>query len=103
MAIALLVYCRTADAARALSNSTKSMPPDSVRSGDRSNIELWDGRDDHWNEGGDVETFGVFGTGACAWSGTNAHAEVVSVYKSRREGGCEVMSFDVRVVDNDRG
>lgn len=77
MAIALLVYCNTADAARARNSSTTFMLPASLRSGERSNIEFWDGRGDHWKEdegGGEEDTLGVLEGAATGGGGTKAQA-----------------------------
>lgn len=53
IAIALLVYWRTAEATKALKSCAALIPEGSDRSseGERSNIELWDGRVDHWYDG----------------------------------------------------
>lgn len=81
MAIALLVYWRTAEATNALKNCAALIPEGSDRSseGDRSNIELWEGRVDHWygwatgvgavRREGEVVVAFLGGIG-----GTNAHA-----------------------------
>lgn len=79
IAIALLVYCRMADAARVFRRFMGSIPSDgSESSGERSNIELWDGLDDHWYGGGAAGTVLVFDAGAGA-DGTNDQAEVGSL------------------------
>ena len=93
MTIAVLVYWRMAEATTALNSCVAFIPDGSDRSkeGDKSKMELGEGRVDHWctgarpsRMGSEATLTGTGGTKVQAWDG--------SMYKSRRdEGG--FMSF----------
>jgi hypothetical protein len=100
MTIAVLVYRRMAEATTALNSCVALIPDGSDRSkeGDKSKMELGEGRMDHWCTGGSgpprrgseatlTVAAGTGGTKDQAWAG--------SMYKSRRdEGG--FMTFELQ-------
>ena len=95
MTIAVLVYWRMPDATTALKSCAALIPDGSDRSkeGDKSKMELGEGRMDHWCTGelrssrrgsAALAATGVGGTKVQAWEG--------SIYKSRRDE-VEFMAF----------
>ena len=99
IAIAVLVYCSTADATSALNKSVALIPVGSDRSsdGERSKIELCAARCVQ-GAGGGGGTEDTGGAGAfvpfCGW---NAHAAPPSMYKSRSDVGALIVRDNTRV------
>ena len=96
----MLVYWRVAEATTALNSCVALIPDGSDRSreGDKSKMELGEGRMDHWCTGGPgpsrrgseatlAAAPGMGGTKVQAWDG--------SMYKSRRDEG-EFMTFGLQ-------
>ena len=86
----LLAYWSTADATSALSSWIALTAEGSERSsdGDRSNIELCDGRVDHWYAGvGCADEEVVVAFDCARTGGTKDQADAGSMYRSRKECG----------------